>query len=59
MGVEKRAKKPVFAPKFAAYSSGFSGPNYPALACLMAHAFGNFFGAGIRGFIRALTQINL
>ncbi len=33
--------------------------NNPALAWLIAHAFGNFFGAGVWGFMHTLPQINL
>ncbi len=46
----------------AVYDSGvhrFKSDNHPALAWLIAHAFGNFFGAGIWGFMHTLPQINL
>ena len=46
----------------AVYDSGvhrFSSANHPALAWLIAHAFGNFFGAGVWGFMHTLPQINL
>jgi nitric oxide reductase subunit B len=33
--------------------------NHPALAWIIAHAFGNFFGAGVWGFMHTLPQINL
>ena len=33
--------------------------NHPALAWLIAHAFGNLFGAGVWGFMHTLPQINL
>lgn len=33
--------------------------NHPALAWVIAHAFGNFFGAGVWGFMHTLPQINL
>ncbi len=38
---------------------GFRSNNHPALAWLIAHAFGNFLGAGVWGFIHTLPQINL
>lgn len=38
---------------------GFQSSNHPALAWLIAHAFGNFFGAGVWGFMHTLPQINL
>ena len=38
---------------------GFQSNNHPALAWLIAHAFGNFLGAGVWGFIQTLPQINL
>ena len=38
---------------------GFRSNNHPALAWLIAHAFGNFIGAGVLGFIQTLPQINL
>ncbi len=46
----------------AVYDSGrhdFRSTNHPALAWLIAHAFGNFFGAGVWGFMHTLPQINL
>lgn len=46
----------------AVYDSGrhgFKSNNHPALAWLIAHAFGNFFGAGVWGFMHTLPQINL
>lgn len=33
--------------------------NHPALAWVIAHAFGNFLGAGVWGFMQTLPQINL
>lgn len=44
------------------YDSGvhnFKNSNHPALAWIIAHAFGNFFGAGVWGFMHTLPQINL
>jgi len=38
---------------------GFKSTNHPALAWFIAHAFGNFFGAGVWGFMHTLPQINL
>ena len=38
---------------------GFQSNNHPALAWLITHAFGNFLGAGVWGFIQTLPQINL
>jgi len=46
----------------AIYDSGahrFKNSNHPALAWLIAHAFGNFFGAGVWGFMHTFPQINL
>lgn len=46
----------------ALYDAGrhsFRSNNHPALAWLIAHAFGNFLGAGVWGFIHTLPQINL
>ena len=46
----------------AVYDAGrhsFQSRNHPALAWLIAHAFGNFLGAGVWGFIHTLPQINL
>lgn len=44
------------------YDSGvhrMKNPNHPALAWIIAHTFGNFFGAGVWGFMHTLPQINL
>ena len=46
----------------AVYDAGrheFKSSNHPALAWLIAHAFGNFLGAGVWGFFQTLPQINL
>jgi len=46
----------------AVYDAGvhrFKNTNHPALAWFIAHAFGNFFGAGVWGFMHTLPQINL
>lgn len=46
----------------AIYDSGthrFRNSNHPTLAWLIAHAFGNFIGAGVWGFMHTLPQINL
>ena len=46
----------------AVYDSGkhgFRSSNHPALAWLIAQSFGNFFGAGVWGFMHTLPQINL
>jgi nitric oxide reductase subunit B len=46
----------------AVYDSGrhgFRSSNHPALAWLIAHAFGNFLGAGVWGFMHTLPQINV
>ena len=46
----------------AVYDSGkhnFRNNNHPAMAWLIAHAFGNFFGGGVFGFMHTLPQINL
>ena len=46
----------------AVYDAGahrFRNSNHPALAWLIAHAFGNFFGAGVWGVMHTLPQINL
>ncbi len=46
----------------AIYDAGrhsFKSNNHPALAWLIAHAFGNFLGAGVWGFMQTLPQINL
>jgi len=45
----------------AIYDSGthrFGNSNHPTLAWLIAHAFGNFIGAGVWGFMHTLPQIN-
>lgn len=44
---------------YDAGTHGFRSNNHPALAWLIAHAFGNFFGAGVWGFMHTLPQINL
>ena len=44
---------------FDAGARHMKGNNNPALAWLIAHAFGNFFGAGVWGFMHTLPQINL
>lgn len=44
------------------YDSGvhkFKAANHPAMAWMIAHTFGNFFGAGVWGFMHTLPQINL
>ncbi len=46
----------------AVYDSGvhrMRSSNHPAMGWLIAHAFGNFFGAGVWGFMHTLPQINL
>lgn len=46
----------------AVYDSGrhaMKNGNHPALAWIIAHAFGNFLGAGVWGFMHTLPQINL
>jgi len=46
----------------AIYDTGrhtFKNSNHPALAWVIAHAFGNFLGAGVWGFMHTLPQINL
>jgi nitric oxide reductase subunit B len=46
----------------AVYDAGvhkLKSTNHPALAWLIAHAFGNFLGAGVWGFMHTLPQINL
>ena len=46
----------------AVYDAGrysFRSNNHPALAWLIAHAFGNFLGAGVWEFMQTLPQINL
>ncbi|HLF96767.1 MAG TPA: cbb3-type cytochrome c oxidase subunit I [Methylococcaceae bacterium] len=37
----------------------FRNSNHPALGWVIAHAFGNFLGAGVWGFMHTLPQINL
>ncbi|MFN4312623.1 MAG: cbb3-type cytochrome c oxidase subunit I, partial [Ferrovibrio sp.] len=44
---------------FDAGHHGLKSTNNPALAWLIAQAFGNFFGAGVWGFMHTLPQINL
>lgn len=44
---------------YDAGSHGFRSRNHPALAWIIAHAFGNFLGAGVWGFMHTLPQINL
>jgi len=44
------------------YDSGarsFKNCNHPAMAWIIAQSFGNFFGAGVWGFMHTLPQINL
>jgi len=44
------------------YDSGvhkMKSANHPAMAWMIAHTFGNFFGAGVWGFMHTLPQINL
>lgn len=44
------------------YDSGvhkLKSANHPAMAWMIAHTFGNFFGAGVWGFMHTLPQINL
>jgi len=46
----------------AVYDAGtreFRSRNHPALAWIVAHAFGNFLGAGVWGFMHTLPQINI
>jgi nitric oxide reductase subunit B len=46
----------------AVYDAGthqFRSRNHPALAWIIAHAFGNFLGAGVWGFMHTLPQINM
>ncbi|HYP67509.1 MAG TPA: cbb3-type cytochrome c oxidase subunit I [Thiobacillaceae bacterium] len=46
----------------AVFDSGvhkLKATNHPALAWTFAQAFGNFFGAGVWGFMHTLPQINL
>ena len=49
----------VVHPVHDAGRHAFRASNHPALAWLIAHAFGNFFGAGVWGFMQTLPQINL
>ena len=44
---------------FDAGTHQMKNTNHPALAWIIAHAFGNFFGAGVWGFMHTLPQINL
>jgi nitric oxide reductase subunit B len=44
---------------FDAGAHKMKNSNHPALAWVIAHAFGNFFGAGVWGFMHTLPQINL
>lgn len=44
---------------FDAGAHKMKNTNHPALAWVIAHAFGNFFGAGVWGFMHTLPQINL
>lgn len=44
---------------YDAGSHAFKNSNHPAMAWIIAHAFGNFFGAGVWGFMHTLPQINL
>ncbi len=44
---------------FDAGAHKMKSTNHPALAWIIAHAFGNFFGAGVWGFMHTLPQINL
>ncbi len=44
---------------YDAGSHHFKNSNHPAVAWVIAHAFGNFFGAGVWGFMHTLPQINL
>jgi nitric oxide reductase subunit B len=46
----------------AVFDSGVNkmrNTNHPAMGWLIAQAFGNFFGAGVWGFMHTLPQINL
>lgn len=46
----------------AVYDAGrhdFKATNHPAMAWIIAQTFGNFFGAGVWGFMHTLPQINL
>ncbi len=44
---------------FDAGAHQMKNTNHPALGWVIAHAFGNFFGAGVWGFMHTLPQINL
>jgi len=44
---------------YDAGSHSFKNSNHPAVAWIIAQAFGNFFGAGVWGFMHTLPQINL
>ena len=44
---------------YDAGTHAFKNSNHPAMAWIIAHAFGNFFGAGVWGFMHTLPQINL
>jgi len=44
---------------YDAGTHGFRSRNHPALAWIIAHAFGNFLGAGVWGFMHTLPQINM
>jgi nitric oxide reductase subunit B len=44
---------------FDAGANRIRNSNHPTMAWLIAHAFGNFFGAGVWGFMHTLPQINL
>ncbi len=44
---------------YDAGSHAFKNSNHPAVAWIIAHAFGNFLGAGVWGFMHTLPQINL
>jgi len=44
---------------FDAGANKIKNSNHPTMAWLIAHAFGNFFGAGVWGFMHTLPQINL
>jgi nitric oxide reductase subunit B len=44
---------------FDAGTHGMKSANHPATGWVIAQAFGNFFGAGVWGFMHTLPQINL
>jgi len=44
---------------YDAGTHGFRSRNHPALAWIITHAFGNFLGAGVWGFMHTLPQINM